>query len=74
MECLVSGFVGEMEMKMKYDAFISYRHAELDTYVAKRIHKALETYRVPYAIKKRAVKREFLGCFGMRKNFRLGVV
>lgn len=32
---------------MKYDAFISYKHAELDSYIAKKVHKFLETYRVP---------------------------
>ena len=29
----------------KYDAFISYRHCELDKYVAENIHKLLETYK-----------------------------
>lgn len=72
MECLVSGFVGEMEMKMKYDAFISYRHAELDTYVAKRIHKALETYRVPYAIKKKSGKKRISRVFRDQEELPIG--
>lgn len=32
---------------MKYDAFISYRHSELDMYVAKGLHKGLETFKAP---------------------------
>lgn len=31
----------------KYDAFISYRHAELDQFVAENLHKLLETFKVP---------------------------
>lgn len=34
-------------MEIRYNAFISYRHSELDMYVAKRIHKGLETFKVP---------------------------
>ena len=30
----------------KYDAFISYRHAELDKFVAENLHKKLESYKV----------------------------
>lgn len=37
---------------MKYDAFISYRHSELDMYVAKKLHKGLETFKVPRSVKK----------------------
>lgn len=35
----------------KYDAFISYRHSDLDKYVAENIHKLLETYKLPEEIK-----------------------
>ncbi len=31
----------------KYDAFISYRHAELDSFVAELLHKQLENFKVP---------------------------
>lgn len=31
----------------KYDAFISYRHTELDIYVAENLHKQLESFRLP---------------------------
>lgn len=30
----------------KYDAFISYRHSELDKFVAENLHKKLESYKV----------------------------
>ncbi len=30
----------------KYDAFISYRHAELDKFVAENLHRKLESYKV----------------------------
>lgn len=37
---------------MKYDAFISYRHLMPDEYVAKKVHKGLETLRIPKKIQK----------------------
>ncbi len=41
-----------MEKKeYKYDAFISYRHSELDKFVAEKLHKELETYKIPKNIK-----------------------
>ena len=49
----------------KYDAFISYRHCDLDKYVAENLHKVLETYELPKALKKklniqgRTIKRVF---------------
>ena len=38
---------------MRYDAFISYRHGELDGLVAERLHKLLETYRIPRQLAKK---------------------
>ena len=38
---------------MKYDAFISYRHGEIDQYVAEQIHRQLEAFKLPKAIKKK---------------------
>ena len=35
----------------KYDAFISYRHCDLDKFVAENLHKALETYELPKNLK-----------------------
>ena len=42
---------------MRYDAFISYRHSELDSFVAKNIHKSLETFKVPKAVAKKSGKK-----------------
>jgi len=38
--------------EIKYDAFISYRHCELDQFVATTLHKELEAFRLPKAIEK----------------------
>lgn len=32
---------------VKYDAFISYRHCELDKFVAENLHKQLEAFKIP---------------------------
>lgn len=37
---------------MNYNAFISYRHSELDMFVAKQVHKRLETFKVPRKVQK----------------------
>jgi len=34
----------------KYDAFISYRHTEPDKAIAEKLHRMLETYKVPKAV------------------------
>ena len=39
------------EKEYKYDAFISYRHCDLDKFVAENLHKALETYELPKNLK-----------------------
>ncbi len=36
----------------KYDAFISYRHANLDKFVAETLHKQLERFKIPKQIRK----------------------
>ncbi len=49
----------------KYDAFISYRHCDLDKFVAENLHKTLESYELPKNIKEklniegRTIKRVF---------------
>ncbi|MDR1589557.1 MAG: TIR domain-containing protein [Oscillospiraceae bacterium] len=40
-----------------YDAFISYRHKEPDSAVAKAVHRRLETFRVPAYIARRSGKK-----------------
>lgn len=42
-----------MEQKFKYDAFISYRHTELDKFVAENLHKQLEGFSLPKSISKK---------------------
>ncbi len=42
-----------MGSSYKYDAFISYRHTELDKFVAENLHKQLEAFRLPKSIAKR---------------------
>lgn len=42
-----------MEKKYTYDAFISYRHTELDKFVAENLHKAMETFKLPKNIQKK---------------------
>ena len=43
-----------MEKKeFKYDAFISYRHTDLDKFVAVNLHRILETYELPKEIKEK---------------------
>lgn len=42
-----------MEKKYIYDAFISYRHTELDKFVAENLHKQLEAFRLPKSIAKK---------------------
>ena len=39
------------EKQYKYDAFISYRHNDLDKFVAENLHRLLETYELPKNIK-----------------------
>lgn len=41
-----------------YDAFISYRHLQLDKAVAKSLHTLIETYRIPASIRKRIGKQK----------------
>lgn len=57
---------------MRYDAFISYRHAELDTYVAKKIHKMLETFKVPGAVKRKSGKKKIQRVFRDQEELPIG--
>ncbi len=45
---------------MKYDAFISYRHGEIDQFVAEQLHKQLESFRLPKNLVKQRKKQGFL--------------
>lgn len=44
-------------MDRKYVAFISYRHAEMDSAIAKAIHSQIEQYRIPKGLRKDGNKR-----------------
>lgn len=57
---------------MKYDAFISYRHSELDTYVAKKVHKKLETFRIPKAVKRKSGKNRINRVFRDQEELPIG--
>ena len=46
-------------MESKYDAFISYRHAEKDTQIASEIQKSLERFAIPKALQKKTGKKRF---------------
>ena len=39
------------ENNVKYDAFISYRHSELDKFVATTLHKKLDAFKLPKGVK-----------------------
>ena len=39
--------------QLHYDAFISYRHCDLDKFVAENLHKKLEAYRMPADVAKK---------------------
>ena len=51
------------EKILKYDAFISYRHSELDKFVATTLHKKLEAFKLPKGVKsptgKKKIERVF---------------
>lgn len=57
---------------MKYDAFISYRHTEPDMYVAKKVHKTLETFRIPKKIRKATGKKKIERVFRDQEELPIG--
>ena len=57
---------------MKYDAFISYRHSELDMYIAKKIHKGLETFKVPRSVAKKTGKKKIQRVFRDQEELPIG--
>ncbi len=42
-----------MDKTYKYNAFISYRHNDLDKFVAENLHKLIETYKMPESVIKK---------------------
>ena len=57
---------------MKYDAFISYRHLDRDKFVAKGIHRALETSRIPRKIQKETGKKRINRVFRDQEELPIG--
>ncbi len=57
---------------MKYDAFISYRHLPNDMYVAKKVHKALETTKIPRKIQKETGKKKIQRVFRDQEELPIG--
>lgn len=61
----------ESRQEFKFDVFISYRHAELDSAVAGYLQKTLEHYKIPKEIQKKCGKRNINRVF--RDEEELGV-
>ena len=57
---------------MRYDAFISYRHAPLDMEIAKKVHTGLETYHVPGAVQKKTGKKKIERVFRDQDELPIG--
>ena len=56
------------EKNYRYDAFISYRHGELDDFVAAKLHKKLETYSLPRHIAKQIGRKKLNRVFRDREE------
>lgn len=57
---------------MKYDAFISYRHAPLDMEIAKKLHRGLETFSIPAAVQKKTGKKKIRRVFRDQEELPIG--
>lgn len=57
---------------MKYEAFISYRHSELDLYAAKQIHKKLETFKIPRSVSGKSGKKKIERVFRDQEELPIG--
>lgn len=55
----------------KYDAFISYRHLEPDSFVAENVHKLLENYKIPKKLRKSLGSRKINRIFRDREELPL---
>lgn len=56
----------------KYDVFISYKHAEIDSAVAGYLQRALEHYKIPREIRKKAHKKKISRVFRDREELGVG--
>lgn len=57
---------------MRYDAFISYRHSDLDMYIARKIHKGLETFKVPRPVAQKSGKKSIKRVFRDQEELPIG--
>ncbi len=57
---------------MKYDAFISYRHCELDMEIAKKVHSGLETYKIPGAVRQKTGRKKMGRVFRDQEELPIG--
>ncbi|MBR5359776.1 MAG: toll/interleukin-1 receptor domain-containing protein, partial [Lachnospiraceae bacterium] len=57
---------------MRYDAFISYRHSELDMEIAKKVHTGLETYKIPGSVRKKTGKKKMGRVFRDQEELPIG--
>lgn len=55
-------------MDYQYDAFISYRHAEVDSAVAKDIQHWLEHFHVPKSIQEASGKKKSIASSATKKS------
>ena len=55
--------MNESELSYSYEAFISYRQVEPDKTIAERLHRALETYKVPRSLIKEGMPRRLKRIF-----------
>ena len=58
--------------EFNYDAFISYRHNELDMEIAKKVHKGLETFKVPKSVQKKTGKKKIQRVFRDQEELPIG--
>lgn len=57
---------------MRYDAFISYRHSELDMEIAKKLHRGLETFTIPASVGKKYGKKKIERVFRDQEELPIG--
>lgn len=57
---------------MRYDAFISYRHSELDMYIAKKVHSGLENYKLPPSVRKLTGRKKINRVFRDQEELPIG--
>jgi len=54
--------------RIRYDAFISYRHGEPDSEIAARLHEKLESFRLPKTVAAKIRKTRLHRVFVMKRN------